>query len=220
MAVSKKAKPPRPSGGRELGDTLRVWDRYKLETVFWRRVSLIQPAILVVACALMFYSVYSAEIRLIVPQEPMEGYYSSVSLPDSIFEQVAEEITNLLGTFTPGNIAKQYDQVKYFLWEPALTAWQAEIRRQVKSSQSTSKTQLFLKDPLLTQVGRSSNGEFAIVRVEGVRYRYYGTTRYTPLNQTYTYYMRRVPRSKFNPYGVVVFRFSVESEKETEDEIT
>lgn len=96
-------------------DLNKVTAAYKMQSYFWRWVSLFQIPFLFFLL-LFFLNLYISRDTIInVPDRPFEGYKEVSQLSDSEFINFAQDFFNLVGTFQPTIAEKQFETASTFL---------------------------------------------------------------------------------------------------------
>jgi hypothetical protein len=203
--------------GRSGADTFRLWEAHKEQAFFWRIVALAQMPITIVSLifALIVYS--TADIIIEPPEAPQPGMYSINRLPDSEFLKMGVDIVNLIGTYQPASAEKQFRTVRLFLWEPALSEFEKIfLDKEIPIIKDLKRSQAFMINNDLVQVQRYPNQDMVIVRIPGTRQMLIGKS---PLDDEVTYYLKMttIPKSPYNPKGIVVF--DVRIKKQTAEDL-
>ncbi len=211
--------------GRSSGDTFKLWEGFREQALLWRILALLQMPTVALALifALMVY--YNSTIVIEPPEYPQPGMYSIKKLPDSEFMKMAIDIVNLIGTYQPANAERQFRTTRLFLWEPALSEFEKvylygysadNTPSQLQVIKDTQRSQAFLINYDLMQVQRYPNLDMVVVRVPGTRQILIGKR---PLDDEITYYfkMTTIPKSPYNPRGIVIF--DVRIKKQTSDDL-
>lgn len=203
--------------GRSGADTFRLWEAYKEQALLWRIVAIMQLPITIVALifGLIVYS--SSNIVIESPETPQPGMYSIKRLPDSEFLKAGVDIVNLIGTYQPATAERQFRTARLFLWEPALSEFEKIfLNKELPIIKDINRSQAFMINNDLIQVQRYPNQDMVIVRIPGTRQTLIGKK---PLDDEIAYYfkMTTIPRSPYNPKGIVVF--DVRIKKQTSEDL-
>lgn len=196
--------------GRCGADTIRLWESYRDQAYLWRALSLLQiPATFVaILSAIIMYT--TADTIIEVPQMPQPGNYSVKQLPDSEFINVATVVVNNIATYQPNTAKEQFSYVRKYLWEPALTEFEASVIGQdgksgdLKVIEETRRSQLFIIQPQLTRVERFPSRDKIVVRLVGSRTKLISKELLPADNLAYYIDMTTIPRSNHNDFGIVV----------------
>lgn len=191
--------------GRTGEDSVKVWERYREKAHFWRAIALLQSPLAVVALLVALSMYFSGDTIVEVPERPQPGHYSVKKLPDSEFIHVAVEVANLITTFTPATVDRQFKAARKYLWEPALTQFETDkIKTELRMIQQTARSQLFFIDTKQVKVERRPELDSVVVRLPGKRQKLIGN-RALPEDEFVAYVrMTTIPRNVYNEYGIVV----------------
>lgn len=191
-------------------DTIRLWESYRDQALLWRAMALLQIPATIVALIFALTMWNSRSITLKVPTEPKPGIYSAIQIPDAKFIEAAQDLVNLVATYTPGNAQSQFTKAREFLIEPLLSKFQLEMMQQeLKAIVDTNRTQIFFTDPTKTEIQR--RGDNALVILTGERTKIVAGTDLGTTPIRYGITMTTVPRNVLNPYGIVVNNIEVEA---------
>lgn len=208
--------------GKGGGDTIRLWEGYRDQAYFWRALALVEiPA----TCLSLLFAlvVYATRYTVVeVPAKTEPGRYTPRELPDNEFKNVGGHFVNLISSYTPATAPRQFAYARTFLWEPALTQFQAVmIGQELKAIDQTARSQLFFIDDTQTRVQRSPDDTIT-VRVSGTKKRLIADKPLKAEEQTYYLKMTTIPKNIQNPYGIVIVDVRIREissrELETEDE--
>src|SRR6185436_12529117 len=100
----------------QTNDTLRLWEGHREQATLWRAIALLQiPA---TVCALVFSMMIwgTRQITLNVPSKPLPGIYVAQDIPDSEFINVAQGYINLIGTYQPAIVRRQFEEARKMIW--------------------------------------------------------------------------------------------------------
>jgi hypothetical protein len=204
-AISGGIKSIESVDGRADGDTLRLWESHKEQAMLWRALALLQiPATtLAIIAAMVMY--FFADTVVEVPLQPKPGRYGTKALPDSEYVNVATEVVNLIGTYTPATARQQYVRAKQFLWEPALTEFEKSMMAdELRTIEETARTQLFFVNEKMIKIDRFPEEEKVVVRLPGVRQKLIGGQPTEPDELVYYIKMTTIPKNVSNEFGIVV----------------
>lgn len=196
-------------GARSPSDTLRVWDRYSSGARYWRSFTFIEFYIISFCCLMMvlLYTTSSPTIRR--PAVPHAGRYSAKSFSDLRYISFATELVNLLSNYNPSSVVPQYDKVKQFLWEPALTDFQKAALLEIQTIQRIARSEIFIIEPTQTLVSRDHKNGLIRVTLNGIRYASLGSRKLKPVRVRYELTMIQIPINVLNQYGIVVVEFGM-----------
>ncbi|MCB0353701.1 MAG: hypothetical protein KDD64_09260 [Bdellovibrionales bacterium] len=191
-------------------DTLKLWENYREQANLWRIIAVLQfistPA-LIIFC---FYLYSTRSVTLNVPPKPLPGYYAVNQIPESEFVSQAEEIVNLIASYQPANARGQFAEASKMLMEPAYSTFLDKmIGTELKTIESTSRTQLFFVDPTKTKTTMA--GREIQVSLEGERLKLIAGKQLAPVQTRFLVTMTTVPRQSLNPYGIMVTGIDTEN---------
>lgn len=188
---------------RNENDTLRLWEGYREQALLWRSLSLLQIPTTIILGLLCFALWSNREITLKVPAKPLPGVYTAQEIPDSEFIDVATNFINLIATYQPAVARRQFNFARQILQEPMLEQFNREMLvTELKTIESTSRTQLFFVDPTKTRVFR--NGSTVEVTLTGERMKLIAGRQLPAVTTTFSVAMTTIPRNELNPYGIVI----------------
>lgn len=196
--------------GRSSADTMRLWERYKTRASFWRYLTLLQVFLTfgLMASALIFFS--NADTVVEVPTKPEPGTYSVNRLPDAEYISVAQSVVNLIETYQPYTVKKQFYTARQYLFDEALEnfdeAYVGGSNPILDTVVNLGRTQQFRIDAGRVRVNRYSREGFprVLVRIPGVRYKMFGFKHLPAETAEWHVEMTTIPRNAYNEYGIVV----------------
>jgi hypothetical protein len=191
------------AAAREGGDTIRLWENYKDQALLWRSIALLQIPATFVAVLFAFITYTTREVILSVPSKPVPGTYAAQDIPDSEFINVANAYVNLIATYQPATVRRQFETARAMLKEPLLSKFNEEmIASELPAIESSSRTQVFFTDPLKTTVTRSGNE--VEVSIVGDRWKVIAGSELPTVSSRFRVRMTTIPRNQINPYGIVI----------------
>lgn len=194
---------------RNQTDTIRLWESYRSQALFWRAIALLQiPATL--AAILFAWAIWSeSTIILNVPYKPLPGQYPINDIPDGSFIDYATNYINLIATYTPAVAERQFKEAEKYLADPALSLFRNEfLNEELKLIKTTSRSQIYLPDPSNISVTR--HGQEVVITITGERQKYIAGKELPLLKGKYTVYMTTVPRNPLNEYGMTITNVTYE----------
>ncbi|MEM4379914.1 MAG: hypothetical protein QXL01_04420 [Thermoplasmatales archaeon] len=195
----------KPSSKHE-GNLIRAWEDYQHKANFWRSLFLVQIPVTVIALAFAAVIFINRNITLNVPKNPLPGVYSVTDIPDSEFINFAVNFANLVFSYTPTSIERQYSVAKFFLAPNAQAAFgDIFLKQEVPVVKTTGANQIFVIDPLRTKVERDKNLVKVFLTGERVRILAGREARYSIASTEIT--LRTFPHNNLNPYGIMVVDF-------------
>jgi len=184
-------------------DTLRLWESHKEQAVVWRALFLIQVPLTFTAMIMAMIMYFNSDPIINVPEKPLPGQYSANEIPAVEFENVASEYLNLVATYQPAVVRRQFEAAKEMLWGEIVEAYQREMMEsELKMIENTRRTQIFFKDPTATKVVREGNS--VVVTLVGDRQKIQAGKEIDAVRTEFTVTLTTIPRNKFNPYGIVI----------------
>jgi hypothetical protein len=208
--------------GRDKGDTIRLWENYKDQSLMWRSLSLIQfpTTLIAIVFAILMWS--TREITLTVPSKPMPGIYAAQDIPDNEFVNVAMDYVNLIATYQPRTARRQFEAAEAMLKEPLLTKFREEmINSELGAIEHSARTQVFFVDPLKTSASRRGND--VTVSISGERWKVIAGAELPVVTSRFRVTLTTVPRNKLNPYGIVItsvtFKSNTKGERITDADV-
>jgi len=196
---------------KQGADTIRLWENYHDQAILWRAIALLQiPATAVsVIFAVVMYTHRS--ITLNVPAKPLPGMYAAQDIPDTEFIDMSTEFLNLIASYQYHTARRQFDEAARMLTEPALSRFNEDfLDAELKTVESTNRTQIFLVDPTKTQIDRSEARQITITMM-GDRLKIIAGKELPLVKTKFTITLTTNPRNKLNPYGIVITDFSFEN---------
>jgi hypothetical protein len=107
---------------------------------------------------------------------------------------------------------RQFSVAREKLLEPLLSKFTAEIMgEELKTIESTSRSQIFFTDPTKTQIERNENG--VEVSLIGDRLKTIGDRNLPTVVSQYVITMKTIPRNDINPYGIIITNVSFQDLK-------
>jgi hypothetical protein len=184
-------------------DTIKLWENYRDQALLWRSLLLLQipvPALALIMALILYVNRMTV---LNVPAKPLPGQYDANEIPDEEFVDAGTAFVNLFATYQPYTVKRQFNRLREMLVEPYLNEFNLEIMdKELKTIETTSRTQLFFVDPTRTTVER--NGSSVTVSFSGDRQKFVAGKEVEPVQTRYRITMTTVPRNDLNPYGIVV----------------
>ncbi len=193
-----KVNPPASSS-----ETIKLWEGYREQALLWRALALLQipTTLLMIAFSLLLYS--NRKIILNVPAKPLPGLYTAQQISDTEFIEAATNYINLIASYQPAVARRQFEKAREMVVEPMLSRFDLEmLRDDLKTIESTKRTQLFFIDPIKTTVNR--DGSEVKVSLFGERLKIVAGRELPLTNSKFDIYMTTIPRNDFNPYGIVI----------------
>ncbi len=188
---------------RKESDTLRLWENYRDQAVLWRALALLQIPTTAIIAVLCFTLYSNRKIELKVPAKPLPGIYTAQEIPDSEFIDVATNFINMIATYQPAVARRQFSHARQILQEPMLERFNREMMvTELKTIESTSRTQIFFVDPLKTRIFRE--GTTVDVTLTGERMKMIAGRQLPAVTTTFSIRMTTIPRNELNPYGIVI----------------
>lgn len=188
---------------RKESDTLRLWESYRDQAVLWRALALLQIPTTAIIAVLCFTLYSNRKIELKVPAKPLPGIYTAQEIPDSEYIDVATNFINLIATYQPAVARRQFTHARQILQEPMLERFNREMMvTELKTIESTARTQLFFVDPLKTRIFREGNT--VEVTLTGERLKMIAGRQVPAVTTTFSIAMTTIPRNELNPYGIVI----------------
>ncbi|MCO6432480.1 MAG: hypothetical protein J5J00_16625 [Deltaproteobacteria bacterium] len=184
-------------------DTIRLWEGYREQAILWRSLALLQiPATLICVGIALFMTLTRTTV-LNVPARPLPGTYSVDELNDAEFIEVAQNYINLISTYQPAVARRQFNKAREYVAEPMLTTFDQDMMiTELKTIETTRKTQIFFVDPAEIIVEREGNEVW--VTMTGDRVKWVAGKELPAIVTRYVLTMTTIPRNDINPYGIVV----------------
>lgn len=184
-------------------DTIRLWESYRDQALLWRSLALLQIPATLVAVLFAWVMWANREITLDVPAKPLPGRYAAQEIHDSEFIEVGTNFINLISSYQPAVARRQFSRAREMVIEPYLTQFNIDVMdKELKTVETTSRTQLFFIDPSKTTIDRSNDK--IIVTFIGERQKFVAGKEVDPVTTRYDITLTTVPRNDLNPYGIVV----------------
>lgn len=188
----------------QTSDTLRIWESHREQAILWRAIALIQVPVTLIALVLCITLWLTHSTVLNVPAKPLPGTYLAQTLPDTEFIEYATEYVNLIATYTPDVVERQYRKATEMLWGSFLDQFKSEmLSTEVRAVTDTQRTQLFFIDPSATKIQRISKSE-VMVSFTGDRTKIVAGSELPMVPTSYEVVMTTIPRHSLNPYGIVI----------------
>lgn len=198
--------------GRELNDTIRVWDRFKEEAHYWRAFLLIQICTITVSLLVAISLFFEADAVIEVPEVPSPGIYSAKQLPDSEFIGMATRFVNLIATYQPYTASKQFITAERWLWEPAFSEFEKYyVKGFLKSVKEMSQSAIFQINS--RQVMLERHGSTVVVKIPGNSQQLLGSRPLPPEYVVYWLRMTTIPENINNQFGLVIIDLKIERKK-------
>ena len=186
-------------------DTIRVWEGYREQAVFWRALSLLQLLATTAVSILCIVLWQTRTITLKVPQRPVPGQYNTQEIPDADFVEAANSFVNLIATFQPYTAKEQFQRAASLIRSDYLQKFTDDtLVSELKAIMQTSLSQVFYIDPAKTTIERFKNNTVKVT-FYGNRHKYIGGKEIEPVKSKYDIYLSTLPRNDINPLGIVVF---------------
>ena len=221
QAVREKVAETQLNAARESNDTIRLWENYKDQALMWRSISLLQVPATFAARVFSIVMWTTREITLNVPSKPVPGTYAAQDIPDSEFINVANNYINLIATYQPATVRRQFEAARGMLKEPLLSKFNEEmVGSELPAIENSARTQVFFVDPLKTKVTRSGNE--VEVTVIGDRWKVIAGAELPTVTSRFRVRMTTIPRNQINPFGIVInsvmFKADTRGERPTDAE--
>lgn len=198
---------------KNSSDTIRLWEAYRDQALLWRALALLQIPGTLIAIIFAWVLWANTEITLDVPAKPLPGQYPAEELHDSEFVEVATNFVNLIASYQPQVARRQFQRSREFLIEPYLSQFNAEMmEKELKTIETTSRTQFFFVDPTKIEVHRSEGQ--VVVTFIGERQKYVAGKEVDPVVTKYDITLVTIPRNDINPYGIVISNAYMENVKQ------
>ncbi|MCB0309843.1 MAG: hypothetical protein KDD42_01330 [Bdellovibrionales bacterium] len=189
---------------RRESDTIRLWESYRDQATLWRALALLQIPATCIAIIFAIVLWNTRSIVLNVPAKPLPGKYAAQDIPDTEFINIATDFLNLVASYQHNVARRQFEAAAQMLSEPLLSRFvENGLGTELKTIESTNRTQVFFVDPLKTEILRDNDREITIIMM-GDRLKIVAG-RELPLEKTkFSITMTTIPRNKLNPYGIVI----------------
>jgi hypothetical protein len=185
-------------------DTLKLWEGYREQATLWRAIAVLQLPTTFIAVVMAIIMWNTRSITLNVPQKPAPGIYLAQDVGDTEFIDVATEFINLIATYRSSVARRQFQEARKYLMEPVLSKFDLEmLGTELKTVESTSRTQIFFVDPSKTEIIRESPRD-VVIRLEGERQKIIAGKEVDPQKTRFTLSMTTIPKNSLNPYGIVI----------------
>lgn len=185
-------------------DTLKLWEGYREQATLWRAIAVLQLPTTFIAVVLAIIMWNTRSITLNVPQKPAPGIYLAQEVSDTEFIDVATEFLNLIATYRSSVARRQFQEARKYLMEPVLSKFDLEmLGTELKTVESTSRTQIFFVDPSKTEIIRETPRD-VVIRMEGERQKIIAGKEVDPQKTRFTLSMTTIPKNSLNPYGIVI----------------
>ncbi|NLF24150.1 MAG: hypothetical protein GX589_00630 [Deltaproteobacteria bacterium] len=185
-------------------DTVRLWENYREQALLWRALALLQIPGTFIALFFALVMWINRETILNVPAKPLPGYYAASEIPDAEFISVASDWVNLVATYQPLVVSKQFDEAARWLVEPMLTRFKTEmLEQEVATVKNTMRSQVYYVDPTRTMIERDEEDN-VIVTLVGERLKIVAGINVPSTITQFRITMTTQPRNKLNEYGIVI----------------
>ncbi|RME58980.1 MAG: hypothetical protein D6780_05870 [Candidatus Dadabacteria bacterium] len=188
---------------KKESDTIKLWEGYKEQALFWRAISLMQFPVTIIVSILAMWIWSTRSITLHVPARPLPGTYAINEIPPVVFAETAQDFLNLIATYQPTTAARQFKEAAKYTFEPFTSVFVKDyLHTQLGIIADTDKTQIFFPDPTKTMLRRSREN-VEVIFAGSRRTSFAGS----PLPTTTTIYritLKTIPRNTLNKYGIVV----------------
>jgi hypothetical protein len=210
--VSKIVDQGRIQEVRGTSDTVKIWEGYRDQALMWRALVLLQFPITMGAIILAVLIWQGRITHVHVPQKPAPGIYHPSDIPDVMFVEHSTEFVNLIASYTPAVARRQFTAARERLLEPLLSKFSQEILGdELKTIESTNRSQLFFIDPTKTRLARNENG-VEVVFV-GERLKTVSDRNLPAVISQYVITMKTIPRNEINQYGIIITNITFEDLK-------
>jgi hypothetical protein len=196
--------------GRSDSDTIRVWESYREQANLWRALLILQLPVTIAALVFAAVIFINRSIQLNVPRQPLPGMYTVQEVDDAEFINVATDFVNLIASYQPTIVDRQFNAARNYLWGSFLAKFDAEMMvDELRAIKATSRTQVFLIDPTRTEVLRQ--GKEVKVTFAGDRIKIIAGKESPLIQSKFSVTMTTVPRNRINPTGIVITNVKYES---------
>ncbi len=199
-------------------DTIKLWESYRDQALLWRAIALLQVPVTLVALMIGIVAYANRQITLNVPARPLPGQHAAKDIPDSEFIDSAQNFVNLIGTFQPLVVRRQFNRAAEMTVQPLLSRFQKEyLADEVQVVETTARSQMFFVDPAKTTVERQ--GAQVLVTFIGERVKSISGRQLDPVETKFQIGLITIPRTDLNPYGIVVRDLAIENTKADKGEL-
>ena len=210
--VKKTVDSARVQEVRGTSDTVKIWEGYRDQALMWRALVLLQFPITLTALVLTVLIWQGRITEVTVPEKPAPGIYHPSEIPDKMFVEHATGFVNLVASYTPSIARRQFSSAREKLLEPLLSKFTTEIMGdELKTIESTNRSQIYFIDPTKTQISRGEGGvEISFV---GDRLKTIAERNLPSVVSQYIVTMKTIPRNDINPYGIIITNVSFQDLK-------
>lgn len=199
-------------------DTIKLWESFRDQALLWRAIALLQVPVTLVALIVGIVAYTNRQITLNVPARPLPGQHAAQEIPDSEFIDAAQNFVNLIGTYQPLVVRRQFTRAAEMTVTPLLPRFQKEyLEEEIQVVESTARSQMFFVDPAKTKVER--NGPQVLVTFLGERVKSISGRQLEPVETKFQVGLITIPRTDLNPYGIAIRDLSVENVKAEKMEV-
>lgn len=199
-------------------DTIKLWESYRDQALLWRAIALLQVPVTLVALMIGIVAYANRQITLNVPARPLPGQHAAQDIPDSEFVDAAQNFVNLIGTYQPLVVRRQFNHAAEMTVQPLLSRFQKEyLIDEVQVVETTARSQMFFVDPAKTTVVRQ--GPQVLVTFIGERVKSISGRQLDPVETQFQIGLITIPRTDLNPYGIVVRDLAIENTKAEKGDI-
>lgn len=185
-------------------DTIRLWESYREQALFWRAMALMQMPATMLAMVLALFMWLTRSVTLNVPAKPLPGFIKTSEIPDEEFIDMATRYINLIATYQPAVARPQYNKAREMIKANMLERFDAEmLTEELKAIETTYRTQTFFIDPSFTSKPSRKNGEVTVT-LEGDRVKTIGGKELPAVKTRFLVTMTTIPKNDLNPYGIVI----------------
>lgn len=214
-AVKQDLKQLETVAGKAGADTIRLWEGFREQALFWRALALIQVPSTALAILIALLQLYLSDPIINVVPNPLPGRYSSKELPDRLYLSSAQNLVNLISTYQPSIARRQFKRAEKMLWEPALSRFQkVMLENELRAIEETARSQIFFADEARIKIERfpefGDSGK-VVVRIPGVQQKLIGNRPLEAEKVVYHISMTTIPRHRYNKYGIVVINIDSRS---------
>ncbi|MBX7139292.1 MAG: hypothetical protein K1X83_15060 [Oligoflexia bacterium] len=210
-AAQKLVREAQLPEARRDSDTIRLWENYRDQATMWRSIALLQIPATAIALIFALTMWNTRSITLNVPPKPLPGLYAAQDIPDTEFIDSATDFLNLIASYQYNVARRQFEEAAKMLQEPLLSKFkESMLETELRTVESTNRTQLFFVDPTTVKVERPSGTE-VIVSLLGDRQKIIAGKEVPLVKSRYTVSLTTIPRNKLNPYGITITDFSFEN---------
>ena len=199
-------------------DTIKLWESFRDQALLWRAIALLQVPVTLVALGIAIVAYTNRQITLNVPSRPLPGQHAAQDIPDSEFVDMAQNFVNLIATYQPLVVRRQFGHAAQMTVQPFLNRFQKEyLEEEIQVVESTARAQLFFADPAKTVTERQGNQ--VLVTFIGDRVKFISGRQLEPVETKFQVTLITIPRSDLNPYGIVIRDLSIENVKDEKPDI-